>query len=129
MPGGISFVAVSQTSAALGRCPVPSVRRTWLPSWLRMFLALCRMSQRCTSLSMSAGVLGRGRCEPGRSGDSSRPDCSFIGVTVSRSRRVPPHGMDSARDFRPFSAVSMIVFSARRLSIPIIGTLVPTASS
>jgi len=35
----------------------------------------------------------------------------------------------SARDFRPLSAVSMIVFSALRFSMPIIGIRVPTDSS
>ena len=35
----------------------------------------------------------------------------------------------SARDFSPFKAVSMIIFSARRLNIPIIGIRIPTASS
>ena len=65
--------------------------------------------------------------EPGRSDDSLRPDWSLIDVTVSL---IPVnHGFDSARDFRPLSAVVMMVFSARRLSMPIIGTLVPTASS
>ena len=79
---------------------------------------------------MSAGLACRCRCEPGRSGDSSRPDCSFISVTVSPiPSYFPLYGMDSARDFRPLSAVSMIVFSARRLSSPIMGTLVPTDSS
>lgn len=35
----------------------------------------------------------------------------------------------SARDFSPFKAASMIIFSARRLNIPIIGIRIPTASS
>jgi hypothetical protein len=48
-----------------------------------------------------------------------RPHCSCSSWDCSAS----------ARFFRPFSAVSMIVFSALRLNIPIIGTRVPTVSS
>jgi len=68
-----------------------------------------------------------GRSEPGRSDDSLRPDCSLI---LCHRFLIPcDHGLDSARDFRPLRAVVMMVFSARRFSSPIIGTLVPTVSS
>src|ERR1700689_4004253 len=50
-----------------------------------------------------------------------------VGILWLRAHSALP--MVSARDLSPFSAVSTIVFSARRLSIPGIGTLMLTASS
>jgi len=86
--GGISLVAVSQTSAALACCrPPPRVRRTWLLTSRLILRALARSSLRCRSLSMSlAGVDGRWRAEPDRCGpdreesdgcesDREEPDC------------------------------------------------------
>src|SRR5580704_2883491 len=50
-----------------------------------------------------------------------------VGILWLRAHSALP--MVSARDLSPLSAVSTIVFSARRLSIPGIGTLMLTASS
>src|ERR1700728_3762761 len=50
-----------------------------------------------------------------------------VGIIWLRAHSALP--MVSARDLSPFSAVSTIVFSARRLSIPGIGTLMLTARS
>jgi len=104
--GGISLVTVSQTSVVALR-PPPKVRRTCPPISLRTFLAPWRMSQRFRSPIKSGrdGELCLDRSAPDRplpgcsvpcrsapcrsvpcrSDGSEGPDCSVIGVTISRS--------------------------------------------
>jgi hypothetical protein len=85
-------------------------RRRFLPTIENCTLLIDDASSYLRAADVDADT--QQRCNPGR----------------AATRRRPESGQPSTLFLRPLSALSMIVFSALRLNIPIMGMLISTAS-